>query len=1109
MYADRYSIFLFSFFFPFRSKAPTKKESALKQAKLTFASSTAPSRPTDRGSNNRPKTTPYLRPETQPSSSKTPAPALSIPSANSDVEAAVLSFITASYRYYFKRITSARQLFSSASDPQAAVQAVCEVARKRDEVEPLPGADVDRLWAPFKEPSPMIQLIGADPHNFDPSPWLESGVLSTDTVAGKQQVYLRRRSMSRLEYLSTMEGYILARPVDAGWACARLAADGYGELAERTLNRVMQCFGYNLAFTFDKVKALAHDQYSDWYVGWSLSRGAEARLEEDAAAKGSSRHLNYSRIEPGDSKAWEAWTVVPLCQEGDRRAYRQDRFLSYPEAILGDCLPFSTMSARGGFAPFTHLPARFADSCRHLMASLPGPVPHVPANALRQQMSQFYDDTESLFEEMRMSGQAVGPAIDPAIFMQVKDRLVQHLNTVQGRVISLTVMKDLPQEVHQGRVNAVMFPLLNAESEAGRALAIHDDMMHQLFTAYYEEREDIGEDIRDFLGPYVDFWALIIRHRWFGLLLVILGRLLRALNPLIIHGWSSHMSSVFRRRELADLLVEMDGVPLSLALLKNKRIKEMQYSPKDKKFLFNAGKLIPFRIGNGPEDIFAVMPTIDFGHQGYRPILRIHRQRFQYLTMAMSAALNRIAAATVNKAAPGTLKTALLEEIKEASDALYRSSGITVLLEETRAEVIEMEKGHAALLGRFVADEEAGSSKRKTYPKSISRNCGPRAQGAAGSVERRSQLREWIEDAEEREGWGLEPAYIQPNGWNIRSEEYYSWFMGVQEGTSFTYSANAISNENRFDIGAFKAQEAAQVRVEAVAEQSWEQFCFDKAIGAVLETLSKPQKEWELSPAWVRCSKCNKAFLRKDKNETHICSPEETGKVTMGANQLQFRGTYLRLLYPHDLPSYEGVSHLATPAIMTQHGYSLAPAAQFLVDEKGDIRPEVPEGILPSQVTGNIWYRQAGGSFEASEPKFVLSMAIDIAVKEASEGRFGKVPYAGSRVPPATPMDHRNIHVYRETTVDHAIRALTSGTATVTICHVCFGHVNVRSTQVYQHKGCGPNFEKVNASQTPSNFFTYIPKKFIDLPPSIMRAYVYQGVALKLSKFLDAVVWST
>jgi hypothetical protein len=129
-----------------------------------------------------------------------------------------------------------------------------------------------------------------------------------------------------------------------------------------------------------------------------------------------------------------------------------------------------------------------------------------PAITVRNELDQFYDRLEAFFEEMRLANYQVGPRITPAAFNDVKGRLINNTNQVNGRSISLTTMENLTSEMHKAQVNGLMF---GEPSEAGRALANHAGMVNQLFLAYYENRVDLRENLQDFLGPYVDFWALI------------------------------------------------------------------------------------------------------------------------------------------------------------------------------------------------------------------------------------------------------------------------------------------------------------------------------------------------------------------------------------------------------------------------------------------------------------------------------------------------------------------------------------------------------------------------------------------------------------------------
>ena len=491
----------------------------------------------------------------------------------------------------------ARRIFCDTTlDHVTAIEGVCKGARVRAEVVPLPDRSCEQLWTNIENCAEMLRSIGGSPHSFESQKWEDSRVLSKTPAPGKyiQQVYIRRRILPRDDYVETLLEYISAYPIDAGWACARLASDGFGKEAEDTLNWTMKLLGFDISFAIDLVEVPMHDAYSDYYPGQTI-KTAQDRLEVDKNATKCCRLTNYSSIFPGRDYPWEAFTLLPLCQPAKRREFRTNPILSHPESILTDSLPFSTTSARGGFVPYSLVPLHISNPCLRLLAICPNHVVGEPCPERKTKISSIYDQSRALFEEMRLKKHKVGPAISNAAFKDVKSEAIDHLQTVNGRVVSLTLMREITQEVHAGQVRGVIF---GSDSEAGRGLAMHVDMIEKLLSAYQETRTDLTGDMRAFLGPYVDFWALILSERWSGLLLAILGQILRGFDP------------------------------LSTALLNSRQIIELQYCQKDKTFIENV--VSTNRIW-APDDVALVLPSaVDFGHQAYLPALRVHRQRFQY-----------------------------------------------------------------------------------------------------------------------------------------------------------------------------------------------------------------------------------------------------------------------------------------------------------------------------------------------------------------------------------------------------------------------------------------------------------------------------------------------
>ncbi|KIM26172.1 hypothetical protein M408DRAFT_313880 [Serendipita vermifera MAFF 305830] len=356
--------------------------------------------------------------------------------------------------------------------------------------------------------------------------------------------------------------------------------------------------------------------------------------------------------------------------------------------------------------------------------------------------------------------------------------------------------------------------LRSRESEVGFNLEIHKDHRENV-----QARARVGTNIslRELIGPYVDFWALILGKRWFERshgMLWLTKPIATELEPGSSHEWDIYT--------MLDLSQEADK-----RAYRQDRILSYPEAILVDCFPFSTNSACELPVSFKAAKWGVVWQST--GITGRRcwlgRIIDFGPHPWQEVVWFASRAVGPRSEAAKSSSDP---------QLELQLSSLCKSMGVAGLLEEARTIVTEIEKGHAALLGRFVADEEAGSSKREGYSVSITRSCSSRARGEAGDAERQGTLKNAKDGV-----WSLHKSN-QMDGIFVRRNIPLGLCQLKREHPSCTPQ---MLSRTKAGLRSALSKLKKQYKVaEGGVSTSWEQFCFDKAMNAVLETLSKPQE---------------------------------------------------------------------------------------------------------------------------------------------------------------------------------------------------------------------------------------------------------------------------
>lgn len=535
--------------------------------------------------------------------------------------------------------------------------------------------------------------------------------------------------------------------------------------------------------------------------------------------------------------------------------------------------------------------------------------------------------------------------------------------------------------------------------------------------------------LRQLDGSFIDFWHFFDLHKWWGLLVLLIGIFFRRAMPYAIHSWSAVIGGIFSSNLLhtlpRDLGIDLLQGPEAIAALtpdtlNHPVIQQSYHVPHNREFRQNQGKVDTVRIGTGKLDYANHLSKGDPGDLFYRQIFFVHDKRRHTLLNGLSIALNRLTEEHLaTRVHPTTEeeKIRFLKEIREKFDRVAMESGVRKVLDEELRRQRICDQAQGALLGKSVekvqetghGNEDSGDedgndvdtvrreTKRRKIGKKPShpRHKGLLALGDPHSQERRQQLAGLQDDARVAILLGKTPEVLWLDEMTALSPQFAQVFHGFRRNYSLQLALNAHGRtpegiQGRKDNG----RRLAELNKEwALATRmgktkllgGWiraEQF---EQLTVLIPKLREDMTShtFEKLPRAAKCAKegCLQRVLGKDKNATHRCTEETTS-----ANIVKMSFTsYLPVLYPHDLLTLIDID-LDVRALATEHCHLIAsPAVDWVFDENGFLLSTFPFPLHPhlfDSINGVVYWDDR----KPKEAPENLLMAADIVLRDVCPG---------------------------------------------------------------------------------------------------------------------------
>jgi hypothetical protein len=982
-------------------------------------------------------------------------------------------------------------LSSTTSSTLDKIQAISGDARENDEMPKL--TPDNPVWSHFSNPvlREMLVELANDPDGFVHDSWVQKGVLrycSDDMPSeeGRVHYYLRTRTVPLKVAEAEDSAFLRSHPVNMGFIMARKWSRGLAERSQKEMKEVLTTLGYKDA-AFD-IPTCAHStrvgNVASHYCGMSTAQNPGERQKQDAKQNGStSLHLNLVAQE--DNKyAWKTWKILPLTQEVEGPlAVRQDPTLGDIESILISLLPMSSNSQPGGHNFNVSFDRHIAEPMQSLVQRLPPPAQAVSNPGLQQVVHGMMVTMKELFAAMREAKLNVGKAVSNRSFNNALRELCDKIRVVNGLVTMLTVMKDTPAEVQRGSVDGALFSLL---SEVGPGMTLHRNIIEFLF----QEPSQFER-----LGPHINFWEIIIIHRWWGCLVLLVGRFIRVLNPLVLHTHSMVVNGVMTSPELVRLAREFpDETEVTVNTIHNSRLMEMQAPVEVRDFVDRVGVLKVIKTGPGEDHKSILVSNYDPGATSYS-MLRKFETRLMALVTCKEMALDRVAEKFARDGVPDGFpedRDGLLAAIIAEVERLSEASGVNTQIEACRSELKLMKRGMYAFSSKKIEDGKVIRTGQGGSRVMTSISFGLRANGDPYSVERQRQLDEVAEDYGAAVSGGLTWTLKGPNKSTPGSTDFDLWFLSRAANVSFRQSSNhyAQPSQNTSTQITSLVEKTHQLAVDRREQRiaiygSWRVAEFIEKAKEVLKlalVFRGKVRPFTESLRIATCLACGALAAGYDRNASHLCTHDlvasESRKVVLGTGQStepQF-SNYLVVLYVHDVIQYRGISSYLNHSILGEWGIFSSPTSAFLFDEQDRLLDHLPRCLGQPGVRGMDKYIY---HTDGTHINVCVAAAVDAVLKE------------NTRAPPCWAFDgpDQSSH-WNSTTLTNASKILadTPADLEVRICmhpgcgHTRLEHREKRKSNKHRHG------EKVAV------YRTYIPRDLFEIPYFFSRVLVYRAL---------------
>lgn len=894
------------------------------------------------------------------------------------------------------RMEAQKMVFMSNPDLSALqkVQRVCQYVAEENEIEPI-SLDDHELWKTVEPVADLMVDLFMHPDSFDPREYadivrkVEPGEEEQERGEPCQTFYLRFRAQERATAVQDLITYMQREPVDAAWALARLASHGESGLATEELAKLLSICGYAGAeFKVEDTPSLRlGDKVGEQYRG-TTTRNVKIRHGEDLARDAACRlshYLKNSSRSPWDLYEITIWTFLI----SHSLAFRTHPLLSKIEFIWVATGRQLLTSADGGNGIHYRPPQAIKNICLQTLQELPPPAAGEEDGVLSSWLEALIDEEVEFFQQLRDAGHNVGEPASPEIIAAIK-RDFGHIRIVNGRAVVLNILKDVTLECFFGLVPAGVF-----SDGMGRAMFHRWDQMRFILSL---DGMDVDDDIRYWMGAYLDLWRLIIIHRWWRLMVILLGILLRAMRPLLVVGFSAPVAHLFLEDniQLAMEQVKLQD-QLEESLVEEPTIASGQAPPKFPAFLDHIGQL---RIIADDGHFFAFIANLHSGRIYYQPRLQLLRLRVSFFIAFKAYVAQRVIEVGLSSLetplSDGDEELELLEGALDKTAKMLKRFKVEDRLANALEELRNAEAADVALRSKTVVNGVLVRTTRGRWTLRDERKVGVVASGDRYSDERHEQLERIRKIAANVDRVKGKQPVLGPRNSHPSTLEFALWFLSRNGGTSLLYSANRFG---RTVLG-FKA---AQARDQQIAEwnkkhalkqrQDLAEKYGSYRRGIILlrfyQTATKLLQgdvvQFSEAPRVATCVSCGDIDIGMGKNTRHQCDIEEGGKestflIVMGAigqqETTKFKN-YLRPLYLHDLIEYERMGDYVFDEDLGEMGIDCSLAINFLVDIDGNPLKGLPRGLDPGVLTDEVIYHT-----EKTKASVLFAMALDMALRK-------------------------------------------------------------------------------------------------------------------------------
>ncbi|KAJ7132933.1 hypothetical protein C8R46DRAFT_557177 [Mycena filopes] len=556
-------------------------------------------------------------------------------------------------------------------------------------------------------------------------------------------------------------------------------------------------------------------------------------------------------------------------------------------AILGsDALN----SSPGGVLPIFEPSAEQQQLKSHLLSLYvqdPAPLGTERDLLLEMRLRELLNDEVSLLQREQTL------KISPSALDLLKEKLAGVLRLTQGRVVCLEITKDVPLEGLLGTFGGYW------DATVGRGPK-EDRHLRRIFSPQIPAAGDLSSPvITRFIGPYVDFWRIILHHLLYWIHVLLLSRLLSLIRPLIIITQSNPVAATFRAGDLIsawEFLSDDDQRSFLAGTSPRAILKQLP----DRRYRQSRGDAFNESLG--------VMSIVQTGRIKYDPILAPTRGNVDFFSRLKAGTLTHLVAAELKSGniPPREDEAAMLSFlrlIKDRAEALFDTAGIT--------EALASAKEAARMMEFAVTFLRSMAAAKRGHEEWVARGPGEGQKAWTGLIaspkgeEREHQLaaineRAWFLDSLDQDA---DPQRLGHWAAPLPSPEFDEFFRGLGNGKDVVRASNAHgrtkqsaerATSNQQGIGAWRKTHVVEVVVDtdAITRNNMLQ-----AIDAVAEANVYDVREVLQSWRMAVCGDCGELVVARHNASYHFCAVKQSKRLLTEA---QFPDIE-RVLYAHDV----------------------------------------------------------------------------------------------------------------------------------------------------------------------------------------------------------------